>query len=154
VGLIDRAAFLSRIEKMVEERLNELELELVDIEYRKENKEQFLRVFIDKDTGVDLEMCSQANRAIKESLDEQEIPYDYLEVSSPGLDRVLKKERDWERFSGYRVRIKTRKSFPGPQRIIGILLGFDSENIAVEVDGELLKVPREIITIIRLHPEF
>ncbi|WP_049750098.1 ribosome maturation factor RimP [Syntrophomonas wolfei] len=154
MGLIDRAAFLSRIEEMVEERLNELELELVNIEYRKENKEQFLRVFIDKDNGVDLDMCSQANRAIKESFDEQEIPYDYLEVSSPGLDRVLKKERDWERFSGYRVRIKTRKSFPGPQRITGILLGFDSENIAVELEGELLKVPREMITIIRLHPEF
>ncbi|MDD3879432.1 MAG: ribosome maturation factor RimP, partial [Syntrophomonas sp.] len=140
--------------KLAEERLNELELELVDIEYRKENKEQILRVFIDKDSGVDLELCSKANRAIKEGIDEEDISYDYLEVSSPGLDRVLKKERDWERFSGYRVKLKTLKSYPGPLRITGILRGFDSENIVVESEGELSKVPRDMISAIRLHPEF
>lgn len=131
-----------------------MELELVDIEYRKENKEQFLRIFIDKEGGIDLDNCSRANRAIKASLDELDIPYDYFEVSSPGLDRILKDERDWERFTGSLVRIKTRKGYSGPQRITGILMGFDSNDIAVDHDGETLKVPRKMITTIRLHPEF
>ncbi len=129
-------------------------MELVDIEYRKENKEQFLRIFIDKEGGIDLDNCSRANRAIKASLDELDIPYDYFEVSSPGLDRILKDERDWERFTGSLVRIKTRKGYSGPQRITGILMGFDSNDIAVDHDGETLKVPRKMITTIRLHPEF
>ncbi len=143
----------SSIDKVIEEELNKLELDLVDIEYRRENKEQFLRVFIDKESGIDLDICSRANRLIKERLDEQEIPYDYLEVSSPGINRVLKKERDWERFSGSRVRIKTRKAFSGPQQITGILSGYDSENIVLESEGERIIIPREMITTIRLHPE-
>ena len=111
-----------------------------------------MRVFIDKDSRS-IWRCSQANRAIKESL----MNRNSLRLSGgliTGFGSSLEKGTGLGTLFRYRVRIKTRKSFPGPQRIIGILLGFDSENIAVEADGELLKVPREIITIIRLHPEF
>ena len=146
----------SRIQQLapeVESELDRLGIELVNIEYRKENQEQILRFFIDKVGGVTLDHCSAATRALMGVVDRHQLYYDHLEVSSPGLDRVLKKDRDLARFAGQRVKIKTLKAFSGPRTITGLLGEFNEREIAVESNGELIKVPRDMISVIRLHPE-
>lgn len=145
---------IRELEGSIEERLNSCDIELVDIQYRKENKEQILRIIIDSVAGVSLELCSAATRLVKDIIDGNNIYYDHLEVSSPGLDRVLKKDKDFVRFSGHKVRVKTLKAYEGPRRITGILKDFDDQQIVIEADAEVMNIPRGMITVIRLEPEF
>lgn len=143
------------IEELIERELDQLGIELVGVEYRKENKDQMLRVFIDSEAGVDLNLCSQATRAIKPILDDRNIYYDHLELSSPGLDRILRKDKDFLRFCGSMVKIKMRKQYQGPSKITGILTGTDDAKIQVRVEEEeLLDLPRELVSSVRLHPDY
>ena len=138
----------------IEERLNSSGIELVDIQYHKENKEQILRIIIDSVAGVSLELCSEATRLVKDIIDGNNIYYDHLEVSSPGLDRVLKNDKDFVRFTGYKVRAKTLKVYDGARKITGILKGFDDQQVVIEVEDGVTSIPRDMITVIRLDPEF
>src|SRR3954465_15577418 len=90
------------VEEIVTPILDELHLELVEVEYVKEGKDWFLRVFIDKETGVDIEDCGIVSEKLGEKLDEMDpIPQNYfLEVSSPGAERPLKKDKDFEKALG------------------------------------------------------
>lgn len=142
------------IENLIENELNQLAIELVGVEYRKENKEQMLRVFIDSEAGVDLSLCTQATRAIKPLLDERNIYYDHLELSSPGLDRILRKDKDFLRFRGHMVKIKMLKQYQGPGKINGILIDTDDATIKVRVEEEVLNLPRDLVSVVRLHPEY
>ena len=89
---------LQELVSEIECRLAQIDIELHEVEYRRESEGQILRIFIDKDSGVDLDTCAKASRAVKSIIDEKDLYYDHMEVSSPGLDRVLKKERDFIRF--------------------------------------------------------
>lgn len=115
--------------------LDELQLELVDIEYVKEGKNWFLRVFIDKDSGVDIEECGIVSERLSEKLDEVDpIPYNYfLEVSSPGAERPLKKEKDYEKAIGKNVFIKTYEPIDGEKTFEGKLLDFTDGQLTVEL---------------------
>jgi len=144
---------IHQVEKLVAGRLDSLGIELVDIEYRNENRGKVLRIFVDADSGVDLQLCSKVTHLIKDVIDDNDISYDHLEVSSPGLDRVLKKDKDFDRFSGQKVKIKTSKSFDGPHTIVGILKGYEDGYIKVETENEEMAVPRAMATIVRLHPD-
>ena len=97
------------VEELVIPILEELHLELVEVEYVKEGKSWFLRVYIDKETGVDIEDCGKVSEKLSEKLDEVDpIPQNYfLEVSSPGAERPLKKEKDFQKAIGKNVYIKT-----------------------------------------------
>ena len=128
---------VQKIMEPVDLKLGELGIELVDIEYHRENGEQILRIYVDKESGVNLDLCTLASRAVKEFIDSQDITYDHFEVSSPGLNRVLKKDKDLARFTGYKVKIMALKEFAGPRKNIGILEGFS-----------------DVISVIRLHPDF
>ncbi len=123
------------VEGMVIPIVNEIGLELVDIEYVKEGKDWFLRVFIDKETGVDIEDCGIVSEKLSEKLDEVDpIPhYYFLEVSSPGAERPLKKDKDYEKAIGKNVFIKTYEPIEGEKAFEGILTGFDGETVTVEV---------------------
>ncbi|MGS0764302.1 hypothetical protein [Syntrophomonas curvata] len=142
------------IEELIERELDQLAIELVGIEYRRENKEQMLRVFIDSEAGVDLSLCSQATRAIKPVLDDRNIYYDHLELSSPGLDRILRKDKDFLRFRGSMVKIKMLKPYQGPRKINGILVETDKAKIQVRVEGEVMELPRELVSMVRLYPDY
>lgn len=146
-------AGIEQITALIENVLEPEKTEVVDVEYRKENGVQVLRIFIDRAGGVGLDDCSRATRAVKVIIDARDIPYDSLEVSSPGLNRILRKDRDLQRFTGERVRIKTLKTYPGPRTLVGILQGFDQQEIQVQSDEELIVVPRDMISVVRLHPE-
>ncbi|KAB2335456.1 ribosome maturation factor RimP [Cytobacillus gottheilii] len=124
-----------QVEQLVNPILDELQLELVDIEYVKEGKDWFLRVFIDKETGVDIEECGMVSERLSEKLDETDpIPYNYfLEVSSPGAERPLKKDKDFERAIGKNVYIKTYEPIDGEKVFEGVLTHYDGNVIEVEV---------------------
>nr|WP_303720939.1 ribosome maturation factor RimP [Malonomonas rubra] len=103
------AQLVEQIELLIQPILEDLGLELVDLVYQRENRGWVLRFFLDKEGGITLDDCAEASREISALLDIEDVidtAYN-LEVSSPGLDRPLKKPRDFERFSGQLVKVKT-----------------------------------------------
>ncbi|CAM3422590.1 ribosome maturation factor RimP [Cytobacillus oceanisediminis] len=134
------------VEELVTPIVDELNLELVDIEYVKEGKDWFLRVFIDKETGVDIEECGLVSEKLSEKLDAADpIPYNYfLEVSSPGAERPLKKDKDFVKAVGKNVFIKTYEPIDGEKTFEGVLTQFDGETVTVEVKIKTRKKSVEI----------
>jgi ribosome maturation factor RimP len=105
------------------------------VEYVKEGKSWFLRVYIDKETGVDIEDCGNVSEKLSEKLDEVDpIPQNYfLEVSSPGAERPLKKEKDFLKAIGKNVYIKTYEPILDEKEFEGILTSFDGKEVTLEV---------------------
>jgi ribosome maturation factor RimP len=123
------------VEELALPILEELQLELVEVEYVKEGKSWFLRVYIDKETGVDIDDCGNVSEKLSEKLDEVDpIPQNYfLEVSSPGAERPLKKEKDFLNAIGKNVYIKTYEPILDEKEFEGILTNFDGEEVTIEV---------------------
>lgn len=144
---------LQIIMEEIEKRLAEIKIDLVDIEYRKESEGQMLRIFIDQEAGVNLDTCSAASRAIKNIVDEKELYYDHMEVSSPGLDRRLKKEQDFIKFMGQRIDVRTLKEYQGPRKIVGILLAFREGTLSIQDQDNIMDIPCELISRVRLKPD-
>ncbi|MBT2637100.1 MULTISPECIES: ribosome maturation factor RimP [unclassified Bacillus (in: firmicutes)] len=148
------------VEELVTPILNENELELVDIEYVKEGKNWFLRVYIDKDNGIDIEECGIVSERLSEKLDAIDpIPHNYfLEVSSPGAERPLKKEKDYQKAIGKNVFIKTYEPIDGEKAFEGVLTDFNGETITVEVKiktrTKTLVIPFDKIASARLAVTF
>ncbi|SFA38017.1 ribosome maturation factor RimP [Anoxybacillus pushchinoensis] len=134
------------VEELVTPILTEIGLELVDIEYVKEGKNWFLRVFIDSPTGIDIDQCGVVSERLSEKLDEVDpIPHNYfLEVSSPGAERPLKKTRDFERAVGKHVYMKTYEPIDGQKEFEGLLAAFDGHTVTVEVK---VKTKKKMVTI-------
>jgi ribosome maturation factor RimP len=123
------------VENLVTPIVSEIGYELVDIEYVKEGRDWFLRVYIDKENGVDIEDCGIVSEKLSEQLDAIDpIPHNYfLEVSSPGAERPLKKDKDFEKAIGKNVFIKTYEPIDGEKAFEGTLTQFDGVTITVEV---------------------
>ena len=133
------------------------DLELVDVEYVKEGGEFFLRVYIDKEDGVSLNECELVTRALNPILDEKDPIKDnyYLEVSSPGLDRPLKKDKDFVKYQGRDVEIKLYKSIDGSKLHEGELVGLTEEkNIKVIIDNNEVEFNKKDVALIRLAIKF
>jgi len=145
-----RREYMSKVVDVVEELVkpivDELQLELVDIEYVKEGKNWFLRVFIDKENGVDIEECGIVSERLSEKLDEIDpIPYNYfVEVSSPGAGRPLKKEKDFEKAVGKHIFVKTYEPIDGEKTFEGKLLNFSDRQLTVEI---MVKTRKKTVTI-------
>ncbi|MBD3109405.1 ribosome maturation factor RimP [Bacillus sp. AGMB 02131] len=123
------------VEELLTDILEQEQLELVDIEYVKEGKSWFLRVFIDKENGVDIEDCGLVSEKLGEKLDAIDpIPQNYfLEVSSPGAERPLKKPQDFLRAIGKHVNIKTYEPIEGSKEFEGTLLSYDEKEIKLSI---------------------
>ena len=117
---------------------DEQELELVDVEFVREGKDWYLRVYIDKDGGVTLDDCEAVSRPLSEKLDEMDpIPQSYiLEVSSPGVERPFRTSRDFEKAIGENVRVKFYKAMNGRKTIEGILEKYDGETVTILTDND------------------
>lgn len=129
------ASIEERVESLIKTKIEEAGYELYDVEYAKEGKNYFLRIFIDKPEGIDLNDCEKVNDAINDLLDEANYIKEqyFLEVSSPGIERVLKKDKHLKQNIGNEVAIKLfQKDEKGKKEYQGILKGFDSENIELE----------------------
>ncbi|MFD2682793.1 ribosome maturation factor RimP [Bacillus seohaeanensis] len=143
---------MSKITTLVEELitpiLDDMSLELVDVEYVKEGSSWFLRVFIDKDTGVDIEECGVVSERLSEKLDSIDpIPHNYfLEVSSPGAERPLKKEKDFEKAIGKNVHVKTYEPINGEKTFEGKLVSYEQDFLTIEITIKTRKKQVEIPT--------
>ena len=137
------------VERMTEELLAGSNIELVDVEYVRE-RDWYLRVFIDKAGGIDIEDCQDLSERLEKLLDERDtIPESYiLEVSSPGLDRILKKPRDFERERGKTVDVSLYEPLEGQKRFAGELVAYDGKELVLK-DRE--PIPMEKIAQVRLH---
>ena len=136
----------------------ELHMELVDVEYHKEGSDWILRCLIDTEHGVNIDDCQQFSEALGKVLDVTDpISGSYLlEVSSPGIERPLKKEQDFIRFVGRQVTVKLHKAFNGRKKWQGILLGMDEarQSIRLQVESQALAIPRAEIAKANLIGEF
>ena len=147
----------TEIEELVLPITDANNLELVDVEYVKEGGEFFLRIYIDKDGGVSLNECELVTRALNPILDEKDPIKDnyYLEVSSPGLDRPLKKEKDFIRYAGYDVEIKLYKPLNGTKQLEGELIGLtEDKKIKVVIDNNEVEFDKKDIALIKLAVKF
>jgi len=148
------------VEELAEPIFQELGLELVEIEYVKEGKSWFLRVYIDKDNGVDIEDCGLVSEKLSEKLDELDpIPHNYfLEVSSPGAERPLKKDKDFQKAIGKNVFIKTYEPIDGEKSFEGTLLEFDGQHLKIEMKiktrKKTIELPYEKVANARLAVTF
>ena len=140
------------VEKIAEEILANTDYELVDVEYVKE-RDWFLRVYIDKEGGIGLDDCQEVSGLLDEKLEELNIISDryILEVSSPGLDRALKKEKDFKREMGKLVDITLYKAIDGEKMITGKLTGYTKDIITID---ETREIALKDIALVRLHIDF
>ena len=122
-----------RVEEIADALLKDEGLELVDLEYRREGRRWVLRLFIDKEGGVTVEDCATVSRELADILDAKDaIPEAYvLEVSSPGLNRRVRKRRDFFRFAGRKVEVRLAALQDGRRKIVGTILGVEGEAVVV-----------------------
>ena len=133
-----------------------LDLELVDVEYVKEGATWFLRVYIDKPEGVTHDDCQAVSERLGEVLDENDpVPHSFvLEVSSPGIERPLKKAEDFIRFRGSKVRVSTFAPVDGTKEFVGLLEGLEDGNIKLNVDSRPVSLPSKSVAKVRLEADF
>lgn len=129
--------------------------ELVDLQYRNEGGRWVLRLFIDKAGGFTLDDCQAASDKVGAFLDAADVmTHGYtLEISSPGIDRVIKKDQDFQRFAGQRVALRLRAPVEGKRRWQGLLKGLEDGRIVLENEGALVKLERAGVEEARLDPE-
>ena len=141
------------LEKVVEPVVTGMGYELVDTQVSGSGR--LLRLFIDKPGGVTLDDCGAVSRQLTRVLAVEGIDYDRLEVSSPGLDRPLRKASDFARFAGQKADLRMRVAdATGRRRFIGVLRGVDGESIKVDVDGQAVSLDLGNLDRAKLVPEF
>lgn len=143
--------------RITEPIVDELNMEIVDIEYIKEGPHMYLRIYIDKDGGVNLDDCQKVSEQVSEILDEKDPIQDnyFLEVSSPGIDRPLKNDKDLKRSIGKDVEISLYKAVEGKKKLTGQLLNYDDENIYIKNEDSIEStIERNVISKINLAVNF
>ena len=141
------------LEILIEKLVTQLGYELVDFETV--NGGQILRIFIDKGDLIDIDDCTKVSNHVNNVLSvETNYDYERLEVSSPGLDRVIKKLNDFDRFKGQKIKIKTRFAIENRKNFKGTLSGTKGESIMIEIDNESLLIDFQNIDKARLDPDY
>ena len=152
-----RETYEQRTEELISPIIEQNQFELVDVEYVKEGGTWYLRAYIDKPGGITVDDCEVVSRALSDLLDKHDFIEDayVLEVSSPGLGRPLKKEKDFARSIGEEVDVRTFRAISHQKEFTGILRDYDKEKIVLEMeDQELLEIERADIALIRLSFDF
>lgn len=139
------------IQAVLEKTLPGLGYELVDFELTAQGD---LRVFIDKPEGITVEDCATVSNHLSRLFMVEDVDYKRLEISSPGLDRPLKKAADFIRFSGSLVKLKTRLPVEGQKNFIGRIENFENDVLTIAFDGKTTAIELSNIDRARLKPEF
>lgn len=128
------ASIEEKVESLIKEPINNLGYELYDVNYVKEGKDYFLRIFIDNTNGIDLNDCEKVNDAISDLLDQANYIKEqyFLEVSSPGIERIIRKDIHLEQNIGEAIYIKLFKPLNGKKEYVGILKRYDSNIVEIE----------------------
>ena len=137
--------------EILDPTITNLGYELVDVE--RSSRGRLLRVFIDKPGGVNVEDCGAVSNHLSKLFAVENIIYDRLEVSSPGLDRLLTKKSDFIRFTGEEVKLKLRFSLKGRRNFVGILHEIQDEILKLDVDGEIFNIELNNLEKVRLVPK-
>ena len=124
-----------------------LGFELVDVSLDKESSGKYLRIYIDKEAGITLDDCETDHRAIQPQLESYD--YDFLEISSPGIDRPLKKDRDFERAAGSEVEVRLFKAVDGRKVIEGILIGLEGDEIVLATAEGETRIARKAAALVK-----
>lgn len=141
-----------KVEKLLEPIIEKEGYELYDVEYAKEGKNYFLRIFIDNENGIDLNDCEKVNDAITDILDEANYIKEqyFLEVSSPGIERILRKEKHLQKNIGQEISINLfKKDENGNKEYIGILESFDENNLKIKQGDNEIEIQRKNISQIK-----
>ena len=151
-----RETYEQKTEQLLLPIMEEHQFELVDVEFVKEAGNWFLRAYIDKPGGIGVDDCETVSRRLSDLLDEQDfIEESYiLEVSSPGLGRPLKKDKDFERNMGKLVEIRTYRPIEKQKEFCGILTAYDSNSVTIDEDGTERVFDKKDTALIRLAIEF
>ena len=137
------AAILPRCEKIAAD----MGFELVDAAIEKEPTGKYLRFYIDRPEGISLDDCEAYHKAVRDLADK--VDYDFMEVSSPGIDRPLKKDRDFERNLGSEIEIKLFKPMDGLKLLTGVLAGLENGEILLETPEGIKRIPRKAAALVK-----
>ena len=151
-----RETYETRTEQLLVPIAEKYGVEIYDVEYVKEGSDWYLRAYIDKPEGVNINDCENVSRALSDVLDAEDYIEDayILEVSSPGLGRTLKKDRHLEKSLGEEVEIRTYKPIDKQKEFSGILKAYDKDTVTIEEDSEERVFARADIALIRLALDF
>lgn len=145
-----------RIQQLIADYLAEHGIEVVEITYKRQNGEMTLRLLVDTPNGIRMDECEALNNYLGEVLDRENVIEEHyvIEVSSPGLDRPMKTDRDFERQMGREIEVTTYEPVDGRKTHDGTLVGLNAEEIVVEKDGVSVVIPRAKIALARLRIDF
>lgn len=145
-------SFMAGLESKVEPAVAGMGFELVDVQMSGGGK--LLRVFIDKPGGVSIDDCADVSRQLTRVLPVEGVDYERLEVSSPGLDRPLRKQGDFSRFAGQKAEVRMRMpDASGRRRFIGLLRGAEAGSVSMDIDGQTVVLKLDEVDKARLVPE-
>jgi len=138
------------LNRLLERTLSGMGYEIVDVE--RPGRGALIRIFIDKPGGISVDDCAAVSQQVSRVLAVEGVGYDRLEVSSPGLDRPLKHERDFVRFAGQRARVRVRTRVNGQRNFVGTVRGAGGGQLELEVEGKMMSFEIEDIDTARLVP--
>lgn len=146
----------SKVQTLLEPIISRLQYELYDVQYGKEGKDYYLRITIDKPDGINIEDCEKVNRAIDAVLDEADFIKEsyFLEVSSPGIERILRKPSHFEKQIGNKINVKLFKGLDGKKEWIGILKSYDKESLELEVEDNNISIDTKNIAMAKKVADF
>ena len=141
----------TKVEQLLEKTIVDLGYDLYDVRYEKEGKDFYLRIVIDKPEGIDINDCETVNNAINDMLDEADYIKEqyFLEVSSPGLERILRKDKHFLSQIGNEVSVKLFKPINKQKELIGILEEYNNEELTIKVDDETIKINLKDIALVK-----
>ncbi len=142
-----KAELTALVEPKCQRIADQMGFELVDVSLDKEGAGMYLRIYIDKPAGISLDDCENYHHAIMPLLEQYD--YDFLEVSSPGIDRPLKKDRDFERAIGDEVEVHLFKAVEGSKIWNGILADYSKADITIDVQGKPMTFPRKGLALVK-----
>ena len=152
-----REEYEQKTEALLLPLVEEKGYELVDVEYVKEGSNWYLRAYVDKEGGITINDLEAVSRKLSDLLDEEDFISDayILEVSSPGLGRPLKKDKDFDRSIGEEIEIHLYRSIDGNKQYVGLLKSYNKETITIETeDGDEINVDRTNVSLVRLTIDF
>ena len=148
------ASIEERVEALVTKPIENLGYQLYDVQYAKEGKDYFLRIFIENPKGqISLEDCEKVNNEIEELLDTADYIKEqyFLEVSSTGVEKIIRKEKHFQENMEEYISVKLFKPVNNSKEFVGILKKFDDETIYIEVNGEIVELERKNISLIKKY---
>lgn len=152
---MEKKSIVQKAEYIVEPHAEKMGLNIVDIEYLQDGAYMYMRIYIEKEDGdISLEECAKLSNSIEEEVGNLVPDKFFLEVSSPGLERPLKKEKDFERFVGSKIKVILKHKIEDSRNYTGVLQSFSNSIIVLLVDEKIMEIPYEEVKKANLVFEF